>query len=175
MRLLLPALRGRTAGARKRYAGLVEHEGGTKVVFTGLEVVRRDWTELARRVQRELYERLFSDRPVDAYVRRTVAELRAGRVDEFLVYRKGLRKKLEQYEASAPHVVAARKMTGRPGRVVAYVITSEGPEPAGERHAAIDHEHYVQRQVRAVAEPVLALLGLDFDKVIGDDVQLDLF
>jgi DNA polymerase-2 len=175
LRLLLPALRGGTAGARKRYAGLVEHEGGTKVVFTGLEVVRRDWTELARRVQRELYERLFSDLPVDAYVRETVAELRAGRLDEFLVYRKGLRKKLEQYEALAPHVVAARKMTGRPGRVVAYVITSEGPEPAAERQAAIDHEHYVQRQVRAVAEPVLTLLGLDFDKVIGDDVQLDLF
>ena len=66
-------------------------------------------------------------------------------------------------------------MTGRPGRVVAYVITSAGPEPTSARHAEIDHEHYVQRQIRAVAEPLLTLLGLHFDKVIGDDVQLDLF
>jgi hypothetical protein len=29
--------------------------------------------------------------------------------------------------------------------------------------------------VRPVAEPVLELLGLDFDRVIGDDTQLDLF
>ena len=38
------------------------------VEFVGLEVVRRDWTPLAKRVQRELYERLFSNRPVEAYL-----------------------------------------------------------------------------------------------------------
>ena len=59
--------------------------------------------------------------------------------------------------------------------MIAYLITSKGPEPAEERHGKIDHEHYVQKQVRAVAEPVLTLLGRDFDKVIGDDAQLDLF
>ena len=37
------------AGARKRYAGLVEEGGERRVVFTGLEAVRRDWTALARR------------------------------------------------------------------------------------------------------------------------------
>ena len=30
-----------------------------------MEVVRRDWTELAKQVQRELYQRLFTDQPVD--------------------------------------------------------------------------------------------------------------
>src|SRR5206468_4894541 len=59
LRLLLFAVRHGTAGARKRYAGLVEEKGERRVVFTGLEVVRRDWTDLARRVQRELYERLY--------------------------------------------------------------------------------------------------------------------
>ena len=33
----------------------------------------------------------------------------------------------------------------------------------------------MQKQVRAVAQPVLALLGLDFDRVVGDDQQLTLF
>jgi DNA polymerase-2 len=130
---------------------------------------------LSKRVQRELYARLFSDRPVDDYLREVVAELRAGRHDEHLVYRKALRKRLEQYEASAPHVVAARKLSGRPRRVISYVITRDGPEPAEERRSEIDHEHYVQKQVRAVAQPVLALLGLDFDRVVGDDQQLTLF
>ena len=30
-----------------------------EIVFSGMEVVRRDWTELTKRVQRELYSRLF--------------------------------------------------------------------------------------------------------------------
>jgi DNA polymerase-2 len=54
-------------------------------------------------------------------------------------------------------------------------MTEDGPEPASERRSPLDHEHYVQRQVRPVAEPVLALLKLEFDRVIGDDSQLRLF
>jgi hypothetical protein len=33
----------------------------------------------------------------------------------------------------------------------------------------------VQKQIRPVAEPLLELLGLDFDRVIGDQSQLSLF
>jgi len=175
-RLYLPAVRHGTGGARKRYAGLVEGPGGPRVVFTGMEAVRGDWTDLAKDVQRELFDRLFSDRPVDAYLRQVVADLRAGRLDDRLVYRKALRKDPAAYTATTPpHVAAARKM-GRTGRGrIAYVVTVAGPEPARERRSPIDHEHYVEKQVRAVAEPVLALLGLDFSRVVGDDRQLTLF
>jgi DNA polymerase-2 len=173
LRLCLPAVRHGTAGARKRYAGLVE---GGRVVFTGLEAVRGDWTELAREVQRELFARLFSDRPVEAYLRRVVADLRAGLLDEKLVYRKALRKAPEAYTATTPpHVAAARKMGQRARGRIAYVITTAGAQPARERQSPIDHEHYVDRQVRAVAEPILALLGLDFARVVGDERQLSLF
>jgi len=74
-----------------------------------------------------------------------------------------------------PHVAAARKLTGRPGSVIEYVITANGPEPLADVRSPIDREHYVQRQIRPVAEPVLAELGLDFDVVVGDDRQLALF
>ncbi len=173
VKLLLPHLRRGKAGARKRYAGYVEGGG---VEFTGLEVVRRDWTPLARRVQRELYERLFQDRPVEDYLRQVVADLRAGKLDQELVYRKALRKPLEAYTASTPpHVAAARKMQGEPGGLVHYTMTTRGPEPAEERRAPLDYEHYVQKQIRPVAEPVLELLGLDFERVIGEAHQARLF
>jgi DNA polymerase-2 len=176
LRLLSPRARGGMSGARKRYAGLIEDGGRRRVVFTGMEVVRRDWTDLARAVQRELYERLFSDRPLDGFLRETVAKLRAGRLDAQLVYRKALRKPLRDYTASTPpHVAAARKLSRPPGRRVAYVVTIGGPEPIEEHHSTIDHEHYVQKQIRPVAEPLLELLGLDFDRVIGDQSQLSLF
>jgi DNA polymerase-2 len=175
-RLFLSSVRTGQGGARKRYAGLVEENGQSRVIFTGMEIVRRDWTELAKRVQREMYERLFSDRPVDDYLCGVVQDVRAGRLDGLLVYRKGLRRKLETYTASTPpHVAAARKMSGKPGSVIEYVMTTEGPEPADERESPIDREHYVQKQVRAVAEPVLEALGLTFDAAVGDDNQLELF
>jgi DNA polymerase-2 len=62
----------------------------------------------------------------------------------------------------------------RPGSVIAYVVTLDGPRPA-EDARRLDHEHYVDKQVRPVAEPVLAILGLDFDRVVGDDRQTTLF
>ncbi len=141
-----------------------------------MEVVRRDWTELAKRVQRELYQRLFAGAPVDEYLRSTAAALRRGELDELLVYRKGLRKPLEAYTSSTPpHVAAARKSKVPPQRVVAYVMTTAGPEPVDAVAAPLDREHYLDRQVRPVAEPVLQSLGLDFHRIIGDDRQLGLF
>lgn len=176
LRFFLPAVRHGTGGARKRYAGLIEEDGKTEVVFTGMEAVRRDWTDLAKQIQREIYLRLFQDRPVADYLRETVRNLRAGLLDDLLVYRKALRKDLDAYVASTPpHVAAARKASGSQGSVIAYVLTTGGPEPVENRKSAIDYEHYVQKQVRAVAEPVLAVLELDFDRLIGDDAQLKLF
>ncbi len=175
-RLFLPALRGSTAGARKRYVGLVRKGGSEEVVFTGMEVVRRDWTDLARELQRDLYGLLFTDRPVEERLRTVVADLRAGKLDDRIVYRKGLRKDVDEYTASTPpHVSAARKMKGPPGHIIEYVMTKSGPEPAAERASPIDYEHYVQKQVRPVAEPVLDILGLGFDRVVGDDRQMELF
>jgi DNA polymerase-2 len=175
-RLLLPALRHGTAGARKRYAGLVDGPGGTRVVFTGMEAVRGDWTDLAREVQRTLYARLFAGEDVVPYLREVLSDLRAGRHDERLVYRKSLRKPPEAYTATTPpHVAAARQIAGKRRGRVAYVITTAGPEPAEARTSPIDHAHYVEKQIRPVAEPVLALLGLDFDEVSGARKQLSLF
>jgi DNA polymerase-2 len=176
LRLFLPPVRHGTAGARKRYAGLVEEGDEKRVVFTGLEVVRRDWTALARRTQRELYERLFFDRPVEEHLRQVVADLREGRLDGELVYRKALRKAPEAYTSTTPpHVAAARKMSGRPGRLISYVITTAGPEPAEEQQSPFDYQHYVDKQLRPVAEPILSHLDLEFAKVVGDDKQMALF
>ena len=140
LRLFLPAVRHGTAGARKRYAGLVAGDGESRVVFTGMEAVRGDWTELAKEVQRSLYARLFADEPVEEYLRAVVAEVKTGRLDEKLVYRKALRKSPEAYTATTPpHVAAARKMGRRTRGRIAYLVTVAGPEPADERKNAIDH------------------------------------
>jgi DNA polymerase-2 len=102
--------------------------------------------------------------------------VRQGDFDDALVYRKNLRKGAEEYTATTPpHVVAARKSKQPPERLVSYVITTAGPEPVDNVQHAIDREHYVLKQVKPVAEPVLAALGLDFERVIGDSRQLELY
>jgi len=50
-----------------------------------------------------------------------------------------------------------------------------GPEPTDSIQHPLDLEHYVAKQVKPVAEPVLAVLGLDFDVLIGDGRQLQMF
>ena len=149
-------------------------EGAEGVEFVGMEVVRRDWTALAKRVQRELYQRLFTDQPVDAYLADIVARLRNGELDDELVYHKNLRKGTEDYTATTPpHVAAARKSSRPLGRSIRYVVTTAGAEPLDNLTHPIDREHYVEKQVRPVAEPVLGTLGLDFATVIGDTRQID--
>jgi DNA polymerase-2 len=105
-----------------------------------------------------------------------VRRVRQGDLDEALVYRKNLRKDVEDYIATTPpHVVAARKSSQPVGRLVSYVITTAGPEPMDNIQHPLDREHYVLKQVKPVAEPVLETLGLDFERVIGDSRQIDLY
>jgi len=175
LKLFLPRARHSTRGASKRYAGLRHGTSVDAVEFVGMEVVRRDWTALAKQVQRELYQRLFTDQAVDVYLADIVRRVRSGELDDALVYRKNLRKDADDYTATTPpHVAAARKSTQSSGRLVSYVITSAGPEPVDNVEHPLDREHYVAKQVRPVAEPVLETLGLDFEQVIGDSRQFAL-
>jgi DNA polymerase-2 len=176
LQLFLPRARHSTRGASKRYAGLLYCAGaGGAVEFVGMEVIRRDATPLAKRVQRELYERLFSNRPVDAYLAEIVARVRRGELDEELVYHKNLRKETGEYTATTPpHVAAARKSRSSPGRSIRYVVTTAGAEPLDNLSHPLDREHYVEKQIKPVAEPVLDTLGLNFERVIGDARQFEM-
>jgi DNA polymerase II len=175
LKLFLSRARHSTRGASKRYAGLLHGRGTDNVEFVGMEVVRRDWTELAKQIQRQLYERLFTGQRVDTYLADMVKEVRAGVHDEKLVYVKGLRKSADDYTATTPpHVAAARKSTQPPDRIIRYVMTTAGAEPLDNVQHPIDREHYIDKQIRPVAEPVLDTLGLDFARVIGDSRQMDM-
>jgi DNA polymerase-2 len=176
LKLFLPRARHSTRGASKRYVGLVGGKDANEIEFIGMEVVRRDWTALAKQVQRELYQRLFADQSVDAYLADIVQQVRNGDLDGSLVYRKNLRKDAGEYTATTPpHVAAARKSAQPPARLISYVMTTAGAEPLDNVRHPLDREHYVLKQVKPVAEPVLATLGLDFERVIGDRRQIDLY
>ena len=185
-RFLMPTIRGAEEGSKKRYAGLVTRADGTdEMVYKGLETVRTDWSPLARQFQQELYLRIFNRKPYQDYVRDYVRKTLAGAFDERLIYRKRLRRTLDDYQRNVPpHVRAARiaddynDRQGRPrqyqnGGWISYVITVAGPEPLEIRSAPIDYEHYVSKQLQPVADAILPFVDDDFSTLIGG--QLGLF
>ena len=170
-----PSVRGGTTGSKKRYAGWVD--GALQVV--GLEAVRRDWPEIARRLQCEILEQVFSGAKGLPIAQRFVDELRAGELDAELVIHKGLRKgSVDKYtERRPPHVEAARRAGRDVGRTVAYVITRGGPEPVlpeREFPRDIDREHYVEKVLRPIAQAIFQHTGESFDAATGQGEQLSL-
>lgn len=179
-RFLMPTVRGSDKGSKKRYAGVVADTKGDRLVFKGLENVRTDWTRLARSFQEELYRRVFAGEPFVDFVHETHQQLLAGLRDGELVYRKRLRRKLDDYQRNVPpHVQAARRYeqgglaAPSRGSWVEYVITAAGPEPAELPHAPLDYEHYAERQLQPVADGILGFVGTSFRAIV--DKQIDLF
>ncbi len=151
LRFLMPTTRGSERGSKKRYAGTVRKpDGSIHVVVRGLEVVRRDWTPLARRVQLELLRRVFADEPYEEWLLEVTRDLAAGRFLEDLVYRK--------------------RVKGEDA--VAYVMTTRGPESLDARTDPIDVAHYLAKQLAPVCDVVLPFLGTSFERIAGKQTSL---
>ncbi|WP_028768249.1 DNA polymerase II [Shewanella fidelis] len=178
----MPTLRGSVEGSKKRYVGIKSDSGGEpKLIFKGMEQVRSDWSPLARRVQYELYQRLFNQQDVVAYLKEVTEQLNRGELDDELVFTKSLRRNLEDYTAkSAPHLKAARRLwqvTGdeqytKRGSRIEYVMTVNGAEPMGHCLGAIDYEYYLSRQLEPIAEPVLTILKTNFIEITSAQMSL---
>ena len=182
----MPTMRGSEQGSKKRYAGLIDNERGERrIVYKGLETVRTDWTELARQFQQRLYPLIFDGEEYSDYIRQVVEDLYAGRLDDQLVYRKRLRKKLSEYQKNIPpHAQAAIKAEAefrqlqKPSRYrnkswIEYVITVGGAQTLECQHDRLDYEHYVEKQLKPIADTILNAIGASMDAVT--DQQQDLF
>jgi DNA polymerase II len=175
LKFLMPTMRGSEKGSKKRYAGLIP---GGQLVIRGLEAVRTDWTPLAREAQRELLRRLFSNEPWEAWLLALRRSLLAGELDAQLIYRKRLRRGVEGYASTPPHVKVARQLAeaeplgSAPTHEVEYVITTRGPEPLALRSAPIDYSHYLDKQLAPAIDVALGLLGTSFDQIAGSQLRL---
>lgn len=170
---LIPSVRGAVQGSKKHYCGGTESDTGIALQFKGMESARSDWTDLAKLVQQELITRIFNKQPLDNYLIETVQALKSGHLDDKLVYRKRLRKKLDEYTLSVPPHVQAARLLDDPPHLIRYVITIDGPQPVENQTSALDYTHYLECQLQPVADSVLELIGSSFDKITSG--QQDLF
>jgi DNA polymerase-2 len=142
-----------------------------RVEVKGMEAVRSDSTPLARRLQMELLELVFSGAGESAFqdkIRETLKKLRRGDLDGELIYRKRLSRPPETYTASTPPQVKAARALGWKNRrgTVEYVWTKTGAEPASLPHAPLDYDHYALSQVLPVAHSIAAAAHWDADALI---------
>ncbi|WDP91479.1 MAG: DNA polymerase II [Desulfobacter sp.] len=177
VRFFLPALRGGGDSAKKRYAGLVQKGEDRELVFTGLEFVRSDWTRFARQFQYDLFNRIFKGEEVEGWIRQKIMEIKAGRHDRDLIYRKRLTKPAGEYvKVVPPHVKAARLLGDKMGnaREIAYVMTTRGPIPTALPHEDLDYGHYIDKQLKPIADAVLHFSDMSVAEIMGGK-QLSLF
>jgi DNA polymerase I len=159
--------------AKKRYAGLL---ADGRIDIVGFEAVRGDWCELAKEVQARVAEIVLRTGNVNKaieYVRDLVAQLRQGRVQiEKLVIWKTLSKKIDEYEAEAPHVVAAKRMIEagyrvQTGEKIGYVIVKGSGRVSSRawpyfmvRPDQIDVDYYIDHQIVPAALRILSYFGI---------------
>jgi DNA polymerase-2 len=191
-RFLIPPLRNFHAsedatenrGRAKGYGGyILQPDGTASVEVKGMEAVRSDTTALARRLQLELLELVFSGCTEEEFRERagqTIYELRNGSLDHELVYRKRLTRFPETYTSSTPPQVKAARALGWKKRrgTVEYLWTVNGPEPASLPHGKLDYDHYVESQVFPLVRSIASAAKWDLSFFVtrkgGEDMQIEL-
>jgi len=180
--LMIPQIRMKgkegeeVVAAKKRYAGLVEKDGKEEIEITGLEAIRGDWTEAAQEFQRELLNKVFHKEEITYFIKSYIKKINSGVFDSKLIYRKSIRKELHEYtKTTPPHVKAARLLDTLESNVIEYYITTSGPEPIQKHKHKIDYEHYIEKQIKPIANQILVLFNKNFDEIVKGSKQATLF
>ncbi|HQT45335.1 MAG TPA: DNA polymerase domain-containing protein, partial [Candidatus Micrarchaeota archaeon] len=162
------------SGAKKKYA-LIDEKGRMKI--RGFELVRRDWSKVAKETQSNVLNAILRDGSKEkavAIVKDTVDRLRSGAVplDELVVFTK-LNKDPDKYLVTSPELSAARKarLAGiqiDSDSLIGYVITKSGStvsEKAQVVELAKDYDpnYYIDHQILPSVLKILRELGVSED------------
>ncbi len=171
--LYFPMMRSGQGAAKKRYVGMISGE----VEFKGMEAVRSDWTSFAREFQTKLYEKYFIGEDIEEFIRSEIKRLESGSYDNDLIYTKRLSKPAHEYTKNVPvHVRAALKVDHKgpyPLKEISYMMTRLGPEPVQNDPKDLDYDHYIEKQLKPIADDVLIAQNKNFDSLrLGDQLSL---
>ncbi len=177
---------GEEKGAKKKYA-LLREDG--KIKIRGFELVRRDWSELAKETQQAVLEAILKEGNKEKaieIVKKVVRELKEGKVPlEKLVIHTQLRKKIGKYAIASPEVSAAVRareagMRIEEGAVIDYVVGRSGGERVSDRSVIVelakdyDPNYYIENQILPSIMKILSELGVDEHELKGMGKQATL-
>ena len=70
---------------------------------------------------------------------------------------------------------AARKLKNFTGDIVEYYLTEDGPEPLQNLKHKIDYKHYIDKQIKPIADSILVFFNTNFEALISSTKQKSLF
>ena len=174
-------------GAKKKYA-LLGKDGKLKI--RGFETVRRDWCNLARKVQDKVIRQVLGDgneKKALKYVKEIVKKIKQRKINkEDLIIKTQLKKPISEYKSISPHVVAARKMIEKKipvsqGNLIRYFIAED---PSGAKTKLVrdrvklpdeegnyDIEYYLNNQILPAVENIFQVFNIDIEEVIETKKQ----
>ncbi len=179
-------LKSSEKGAKKKYA-LLRKDGILKI--TGFETVRRNWSPLAKEVQKKVLDLVLQEKVQEAlhYVKDTVKELRSGKVVlERLILKTQITRELSSYSSFAPHVKIAQEMKERgeavdAGTIVSFIIVKgkglvrdRAKIPTDVLAGEYDAGYYVDHQLIPAVSSIFAVLGYNEEVVFKESSQTGL-
>ncbi|VVC04793.1 DNA polymerase [Candidatus Burarchaeum australiense] len=166
----------KSQGAKKKYA-LLSEDGRIKI--RGFELVRRDWSKIAKDTQMAVLQAILKDGSKEkavAIVKKNIDELMSGKakMEDLVIYTR-LRKGEGNYDVISPEVSAVRKAKARGMKVeerglIGYVITKKGKSVSDKAQLVelaedYDANYYVDRQILPSVMKILGELGCDEDEL----------
>ena len=181
---LFVATKGSESGAKKKYA-LIDDKDNIKI--TGFETVRRNWSPIAKDVQKLVLQMILKDNNPEkavAYVKNIVKDLRSHEVpvDKTIIHTI-LSKDLDDYETIGPHVAAAQIMKNRgldigPGSRINFVVSKGKGKirdkvklPEDISNEDYDSEYYIAHQVLPGVERIFNALNINVEDISGQTSQ----
>ncbi|VVC04234.1 DNA polymerase [Candidatus Bilamarchaeum dharawalense] len=175
-------------GAKKKYA-LLGEDGRIKI--RGFELVRRDWSKIAKDTQLKVLEAILKEGSKEKAVkiiREVVTRLNEGKVPlEMLAISTQLNKSPGSYEVASPELSAAKKLlkagiNAEKGTMISYVVGKSG-KSISEKAAPIelakdyDADYYINNQILPAVMKIMKELGYDEHsmKFGGKQKSLDAF
>lgn len=168
-----------SAGAKKKYAMITKNN---KIKIRGFELVRRDWSKIARDTQRRVLETILkegSPQRAAQIVKDTIMLLKEGAVPlDQLTINTQLRKKIDDYDSKSPELGAAKKAvdmglkkkSDMESAVISYVIGKSGNTISDkavllEFAKDYDVDYYVNHQVMPAVMRILKELNFEEDEL----------
>ncbi|MBD3318428.1 hypothetical protein GF342_00805 [Candidatus Woesearchaeota archaeon] len=183
-RALFVATKGSETGAKKKYA-MIDDAGEVKI--RGFETVRRNWSPIAKNVQKAVLAIILKEGDVHKailHAKHTIDGIRQHTtpVQELLITTQ-LQKPLGEYASVGPHVAAAQRLeeqggTVEPGVFIRYVVI-EGKGLIRDKvrlehevnKGDYDAEYYVNNQVVPSVERIFLALGYETKDLLMKGTQ----
>ncbi len=166
---------------KKKY-GLIDGNGN--FITKGLEIVRRDWANIAKKTQQEVLEIILKEgdpeRAADV-IKKVTQALKKREVDaEDLIIYTQLTMPLSQYKQVGPHVQVAKQMRERGedvgvGSTIAYIVR-EGKGLVRDRAVLYDEfvrrglnydaDYYIENQVLPAVMRIMAAFSYSEDGLV---------